>query len=155
VPTRIHIPKNWKRRATRALSNLNKPGVAAACFWCGHQYRIGEYRPEAEDDHLLQCPEYPQDGKLRIQKRKDTKPTAPAVGIVFLVGNKHFLDSTSLSGAGRYADHSIHERSHIKYWAELVKSGKVPDREYEEFPRGRVAYNTKRGKFTLLADQCI
>jgi hypothetical protein len=45
----------------------------------------------------------------------------------------------SLSGAGRYADHLIHERSHIKYWAELVESGKVPDREYVEFPRGRVA----------------
>jgi len=35
----------------------------------------------------------------------------------------------------------FHERSHIDYWAELVKRGKVPNTEYEEFPRGRVAYH--------------
>jgi hypothetical protein len=73
MPTRIHIPKDWKLKATRALSNLNKPGVEAACFWCGHQYRIGEYNPETESVHLLQCSEYPQDGKLRIQKHKKAK----------------------------------------------------------------------------------
>jgi hypothetical protein len=28
-------------------------------------------------------------------------------------------------------------------------------REYEEFPRGRVAYDTKSGKFVLLADRSI
>jgi hypothetical protein len=81
MPTRIHIPTDWRRRATRALSNLNEPGVAAVCFWCGHEYRIGEYSPETESDHLLQCPEYPQDGKLRIQKRKHGKSTKPSVGI--------------------------------------------------------------------------
>ena len=73
MPTRIHIPKDWKRKATRALSNLNNPDVEAACFWCGHQYRIGEYSPETESAHLLQCSEYPQDGKRRIQKRNDEK----------------------------------------------------------------------------------
>jgi hypothetical protein len=52
-------------------------------------------------------------------------------------------------------DFRIHERSHIDYWAELVKSGRVPNAEYEEFPRGRVAYHTKSGKFGLLADSCI
>jgi hypothetical protein len=71
---RIRLPKDWKRRATRALSGLKKPGVAAACFWCGHQYRSGEYSPETESEHLLQCSEYPQEAKLRMQKRKDAKP---------------------------------------------------------------------------------
>jgi hypothetical protein len=77
MPTRIHLPKDWKHRATRALSNLNKPGVVGVCFWCGHQYR--EYGPETEAAHLLQCPEYPQDAKRRIQKRKDAnpKPSSP------------------------------------------------------------------------------
>ena len=73
MPTRIHMPKDWKRKANRALSNLNEPDVEAACFWCGHQYRIGEYSLETESVHLLQCPEYPQDGKRRIQKRNDEK----------------------------------------------------------------------------------
>jgi hypothetical protein len=155
VPTRVHIPKDWRRRASRALTNLNRPGVAAVCFWCGHQYRRGEYSPETETDHLLQCAEYPQDGKRRLQERTSAKSTAPKVGIVYLVRDKLFIDSTPLSQAGSYGDSAIHERDHISYWAELVKSGKVPHQEYEEFPRGRVAYNTKRGKFTLLADQCI
>jgi len=55
----------------------------------------------------------------------------------------------------RYGGFAIHERGHIDYWAELVKSGRVPNAEYEEFPRSRVAYYPKSGKFTLFADQCI
>jgi hypothetical protein len=80
---------------------------------------------------------------------------APKVGIVFLVGRKLLIDATPLGQAGRYGDSAIHERDHISYWAELVKSGRVPNSEYEEFPRGRVAYDTKSGKFRLLADKCI
>jgi hypothetical protein len=38
---RIRLPKDWKCRVTRAVTNLKKPGVGAACFWCGHPYRIG------------------------------------------------------------------------------------------------------------------
>jgi hypothetical protein len=152
---RIRVPKDWKYRATRALSNLNKPGVAAVCFWCGHQYRSGEYSPETESDHLLQCHEFPQGGKQSMQERKNAEPTAPKVGIIYLVGGELLIDSTPLAQAGRYGDFAIHERGHSSYWAELAKSGRVPNTEYEEFPRGRVAYYTKSGKFTLLADNCI
>jgi hypothetical protein len=155
MPTRLHLPKDWKRRATRALSNLNRPGVAAVCFWCGHRYRRGEYSPETESAHLLQCAEYPQEAKVQLKKRKKAKPNEPEVGIMFLVGNKLIFDSTPLSQAGRYADHLIHEPGHIGCWAELIKSGKVPNRDYEEFPRGRVAYNTTTDTFTLFADKCI
>lgn len=70
---RIHLPKDWKHRATRALRNLKKPGVGAACFWCGHTYRSGEYSREAETAHLLRCPEYPQEAKRRMLESKDTK----------------------------------------------------------------------------------
>jgi len=72
---RIRLPKDWKDRATRALSNLQKPGVGAACFWCGHPYRRGEYGPEAEDAHMLQCSEFPEDGKQQIRERERTKST--------------------------------------------------------------------------------
>jgi hypothetical protein len=77
------------------------------------------------------------------------------VGIVYWVGDKLFIDSTPVAGAGRYGDSAIHERDHIWYWAELVKSGIVPDSEYEQHPRGRVSYNEKTGEYTLLADRCI
>ena len=153
---RIRLPKDWKSRATRALSNLKKPGVGAVCFWCGHPYRSGEYSRETESDHLLQCPEFPQDGKRRVQKCKDTKPRpAPHVGIVYFIGAKLFIDSTPVAQAGTYGDCLFHERDHYQYWAQLVGSGDVPDAEYEEHPRGRVSYNEKTGKYTLLADRCI
>lgn len=85
-----------------------------------------------------------------------TKPrSAPSVGIFYLVGRKLFIDSMPLDQAQSYGDHLIHEGDHMSYWDELVKSGLVPDVPYEEHPRGRVAYNRKSGKFTLLADKCI
>ena len=93
--------------------------------------------------------------RIGLWKRKNAGPTAPKVGIIYLVREELLIDSTPLAQAGHYGDFRIHERSHIDYWAELVKCGKVPNSEYEEFPRGRVAYHTKSGKFGLLADNCI
>ena len=80
---------------------------------------------------------------------------APSIGIVYLVRGKLLIDSTPLAQAGHYGEFAIHEGDHIEYWAELIRSGRVPNSEYEEFPRGRVAYDIKAGKFTLLADRCI
>lgn len=65
----LRLPKDWKYRATRALSNLETRGVAAVCFWCGHQYRRDEYSPETESAHLLQCAEYPQDAKRSMREQ--------------------------------------------------------------------------------------
>jgi hypothetical protein len=70
---RIRIPKDWKSRATRALRNSKKPGVGAACLWCGHGYRSGEYSPETETAHLLECPEFPLEAKKRMREREDKK----------------------------------------------------------------------------------
>ena len=83
------------------------------------------------------------------------KPSPPSVGIFYLVKGKLLIDSTPLAQAVRHGDHLIHERDHIKYWAQLVSTGAVPYDEYEEHPRGRVAYNEKTCKYTLLADRCI
>ena len=116
---------------------------------------IGEYSPETASAHLLQCAEYPNEAKLRMQKRKNAKSSAPKVGIMYLVGGKLLIDSTPLAEADRYGDHLIPERGHIELWAELVKSGRAPKGEYEEFPRGRVAFDTKSSEYALLADRCI
>ena len=83
------------------------------------------------------------------------KPPEPQVGIFYLVKGKLLIDSTPLSKAVWHGDHLIHDRNHDEYWRQLVKTGTVTDDEYEEHPRGRVAYNKKTGKFTLLADKCI
>ena len=80
---------------------------------------------------------------------------APNVGIIYLVRDKLWIDATPLARAGNFGDLSFHERYHCQYWKQLVKQKAVPDTEYERFPRGRVSYNRKSHKFTLLADLCI
>jgi hypothetical protein len=77
------------------------------------------------------------------------------VGIIYLVKGKLLIDSIPLAQAGHYGNSAIHERDHISYWEELVENGKVPNSEYEEFPRGRVAFDTASHRFNLLADKCI
>jgi len=86
---------------------------------------------------------------------KRSQRPAPRVGIFYLVQKKLSIDATPLAEAGRFSDFAIHERDHYQYWAQLVSSGVVPVAKCEEYPRGRVAYNTKTGKYTLLADRCI
>jgi hypothetical protein len=80
---------------------------------------------------------------------------APNVGIIYLVGDKLWFDTTPAAQAGNFGDFSFHEQYHFQYWEQLVKQGAVPNAEYTEFPRGRVSYNRKTGKFMLLADHCI
>jgi len=81
---------------------------------------------------------------------------SPHVGIFWLIKGKLIIDSASLSDAEDYGHFRIHPRSHEKVWSELQKRGDVPsDVEYEEAPRGRVMYDTKTQRFTLLADRCI
>lgn len=79
----------------------------------------------------------------------------PEVGIFYLVAGGLWLDTTPLSRAGDLPGFKVHERSHLEYWSELVKRRLVPDGEYEEHPRGRVAFDTRNDQFLLLADWCI
>jgi hypothetical protein len=66
------------------------------------------------------------------------------------------IDSTPLSQAEPYGVHLTHPGSHIDVWEQRRLDGKAPgESEYEDFPRGRVIYNTKTQRFTLLADRCI
>jgi hypothetical protein len=90
-----------------------------------------------------------------IAKKRGVSVTLREVGIFYVIGDKLFLESTSLSRAGHHGDNLVHERSHYEYWAQLVKMGAVPRAGCEDFPRGRVAYGNKIGKFFLLADACI
>jgi hypothetical protein len=94
--------------------------------------------------------------RWKMPKRKNAKPTAPNVGIVFLVGKTLLIDRTPVSEGGIYGDFRIHERGHDAFWEMLRRTGAVPpDTEYDDYPRGRVAYNTKTGKYSLLLDRCI
>jgi hypothetical protein len=93
----------------------------------------------------------------RAQRRRNEKPdNTPSVGIFFSVGRKLWLDMTPLSQGGTYGEFKIHERGHDEYWELLIRQGAVPPgSEYQEYPRGRVAYNERTQQFSLLADRCI
>ena len=94
--------------------------------------------------------------RRKVQKRNQAEPTEPKVGIFFLVDKKLLIDPTPVSDGGSYGDFSIHERGHDAFWEMLRRTGAVPpDTEYDDYPRGRVAYNTKTGKYSLLLDRCI
>jgi hypothetical protein len=88
-----------------------------------------------------------------VSKRKPTR--APEVGIIYLVGEKLWIDTTLVARAMNFGDYAIHECDHQRYWEQLVKRGDAPDAGDDRYPRGRVSYNGGSAKFTLLADRCI
>jgi hypothetical protein len=78
------------------------------------------------------------------------------VGIFWVVGGRLVIDSTPLNEAEAYADFKIHSGDHISMWEKFQQKGIAPrDMEYEDAPRGRVMYNAKTKRFSLLADRCI
>jgi hypothetical protein len=81
----------------------------------------------------------------------------PRVGIFWLLADGSLLvDSGPLSAGEEYGDCRTHGRSHIDVWTELQSSGRVAaDVEYEEYPRGRVVYDNRMGRFVIMADSCI
>lgn len=88
--------------------------------------------------------------------RAAKKAKVPRVGIVFAYERKAFIDSTPVTEAESYAHFKIHGRDHHQYWLQLQQKKAVPaEVEYDEVPRGRVAYNTKTRRYTLLLDRCI
>jgi hypothetical protein len=87
--------------------------------------------------------------------RKDHKPE-PRVGIFWLHADQLIFDSTPLSRAERYGNSLTHATGHVDYWSVLQQGGLVPyDLEYDQPPRGRVAFDTREQRFFLRADRCI
>ncbi len=80
----------------------------------------------------------------------------PRLAIFWLVKNKLLMDSVELSQSEQLCDYRNYPRSHIDTWEQWQRIGKAPlESPYEEYPRGRVTYDTKTGIFMLLADQCL
>ena len=78
------------------------------------------------------------------------KVQEPHVGIVFLVQNRLYVDSTLVSQAEEYGVFKVHSAGHPDFWQTLGLPG-----EYEEHPRGRCQHNSPTGEWTLLLDRCI
>jgi len=81
--------------------------------------------------------------------------SGPRVGIVYLVGDKLWIDTAPVVRSLNVGDYVIHQRDHQEFWKQLVKQGAVPSTQHDEFPRGRVSYHKQRVEFTFAADDCI
>jgi hypothetical protein len=66
------------------------------------------------------------------------------------------IDDSLLIDSEAYGDCQTHPRSHIDQWEDFRRQAVVPTEiEYEEWPRGRVSLDMRRGVFLVLADRCI
>lgn len=90
--------------------------------------------------------------------------TTPAVGIFWCVGGALLIDRSVLAEAEPYGDFLTHAHGHYERWEEwqalggpgLVAKGYpvvIASTEYEEWPRGRVVYETMQRRFILYADR--
>ena len=95
--------------------------------------------------------------------------TAPSLGIVWGVQDgtgplRLVTDRTSLAEAEPYGDFLTHPRGHHDVWEGWRRLGPtglarrglpaiIAWHEYEHFPRGRVVFDTRSGRFTLYADR--
>ena len=80
----------------------------------------------------------------------------PEVGIFWVLGERILLDSTPITEAETWSDFKAHPRDHITMWGVYQRAGVVSENlEYDDVPRGRVAYNTKTSEYLFLADRCI
>lgn len=78
------------------------------------------------------------------------------VGIIFVRGSDLFFDSSATADAVDYGALKTHEKGHPEFWAELQQKWLVPrDEEYDEVPRGRVTYDTRKNVYYLFLDRCI
>ena len=76
------------------------------------------------------------------------------VGIIFMRGDDLWIDCTPVGDAVDYGTLKTHDKGHPSYWEQLQERHAVPaDEEYDEIPRGRVTYDTR--KKVLVASQVI
>ena len=73
-----------------------------------------------------------------------------------MIEGKPLAFGDSLNNAEQWGEFKNYKEDHIHLWKFLQRNGIVPkDSEYEDYPRGRVVYNTKTDSFMFFADRCI
>jgi hypothetical protein len=88
----------------------------------------------------------------------------PSVGIFWRVGRALVIDRSTLADGEPYGDCITHATGHYERWQEwqalggtrLVARGYplvIASTEYDEWPRGRVVYETLPSRFILYADR--
>lgn len=91
-------------------------------------------------------------------------PTPPAAGIFWRVNGVLVIDRSTLDEAEPYGDCLGHAAGHYERWQEWQALGAArratlgyPDliasTEYDQWPRGRIVYETLARRFVLYADR--
>ena len=91
-------------------------------------------------------------------------PTQPAVGIFWSVAGVLVIDRSTLDNAEPYGDCITHAAGHYDRWQEWQALGGaglalagypacIASTEYDEWPRGRIVYETPARRFVLYADR--
>jgi hypothetical protein len=90
--------------------------------------------------------------------------TQPAVGIFWRVSGVLVIDRSTLDNAEPYGECITHAAGHYERWQEWQALGGArraaagyPDRiastEYDQWPRGRIVYETPSRRFVIYADR--
>jgi len=102
--------------------------------------------------------------KIVLAPKAAIAPTPPAVGIFWRVNGVLVIDRSTLDDAERYGDCITHAAGHYERWQEwqalgmarLVAvgyPGRIGWTEYDQWPRGRIVYETLTRRFVLYADR--
>ena len=89
---------------------------------------------------------------------------SPSVGIFWRVGDTLVIDRSTLEEAEPYGDCITHAAGHYERWQEWQAlgaarlaargyPGQIISTEYDEWPRGRIVYETPARRFVLYADK--
>jgi hypothetical protein len=101
---------------------------------------------------------------IAIAPNSALAPTEPAVGIFWLVDNVLVVDRSILSEAEPYGECITHAAGHYERWGEwraldrsslaaLGYPSLIRSTEYDQWPRGRVVYETTTQRFMFYADR--
>ena len=101
---------------------------------------------------------------VAVTPNNSTVPDAPSVGIFWQVGGVLLVDRSALDEAETYGDCTTHAAGHYERWQEWQALGatglgsmRYPERivstEYDDWPRGRIVYETLARRFVIYADR--
>jgi hypothetical protein len=101
---------------------------------------------------------------LKIAPTAALEPALPSVGIFWLVESVIVVDRTPATEAEPYGDCITHAYGHFERWetwktmgatrlARLGFPAVIARTEYDEWPRGRIVYETPQKRFVLYSDK--
>lgn len=101
---------------------------------------------------------------MKIAPRAALTATDPAVGIFWRVGDMLLVDRSTLAEAETYGECLTHSGGHYERWLRWQSMGaagrasagypqEIGTTEYDEWPRGRIVFETNAHRFVLYADR--